>query len=152
MDTNKSNQNPSSSPPQPDTPSQTNPASSVTSQGVSSPETEAATFPPPDDPLTEAIEKELVSHIIENLEGSKLSVEDAQKLAQEFLALLPFQDKHDLVKKLNALSHKYDEAKAVYLKFAGPIEEEERLKKIAQMAAHIKAGNVSSAIIIAKGK
>ncbi len=102
------------------------------------------------DPLTQEVEKDLVAHIIDNLESSKLTVEEAQKLSQEFLALLPFKDKHDLVQKLNSLSVRYDEAKALYVKFAGPIEEEERQRKISAMATHIKAGNVEGAISVAK--
>lgn len=149
---------------QPSSPSSQPLTSSPANQGASAPpdpqfvsdEMLESLFPsdPSDaqtNPLTEEVEKDLVDHIITNLEESKLTVEQAQALAKEFLALLPFQDKHDLVQKLNSLSEKYDEAKAVYVKYAGPVEEEERQRKITEMANHIKAGNIEEALAVAKG-
>lgn len=139
----------SQSPIPPVTPEES-PSTEPASPAVSSPSGQTPS-PAPVDPLTDDVEKELVQHILENIGEDKLSLENAQKLAQEFLTLLPFKDKTDLVQKLNTLGQEHDEVKPIYLKYAAPMEEEARLKKIEEMSAHIKAGNIEHAITVAKG-
>lgn len=101
--------------------------------------------------LTEEVEKDLVQHILENIEDGTLTLDDAQKLAQEFLTLLPFQDKKDLVEKLQRLGTEHDEANQVYVKYAKPVADEQRDQKLAELAGHIKAGNIEHALTIVKG-
>lgn len=97
------------------------------------------------------IEKELLAAIMQHLEDKTMTAEAAQTLAKEFIAFLPIQDRHDLLTKLQKLSDDNREAQGVYLKYAKPYEEEERLKKLQLMSEHIKNGNIEHAIAVAKG-
>lgn len=103
------------------------------------------------DPLVEEIEKDLLKHIVENMEQGKITVEKSQQLAKEFLGLLPVVDKQDLLNKLNVLGKSYPEAQAVYLDLALPYEEEQRQQKLQKMSEMIKQGNIEQAIATAKG-
>ncbi len=102
--------------------------------------------------LTEDVEKELLDEIIRNLDQATITVEEAQLVAQEFLTLLPMQDKKDLLEKLYKLSRDHTETKELYLKYAKPIEEEDRQQKLALMSEHIKNGNIEHALAVAKGE
>lgn len=101
--------------------------------------------------LTEDIEKELLDEIINNLDTAAITVEEAQAVAKEFLSLLPLQDKKDLLEKLYKLSKDHSETADLYLKFAKPIEEDDRQKKITLMSEHIKKGQIEHALAVAKG-
>ena len=97
------------------------------------------------------VEKELLQAIITNLKAELLTEEQAQQLAKEFLALLPMEDKRDLLDKLFKLSKSHVEAKGVYLKYAKPFEEEDRQNKLTLMSQHIQDGKIEHAINVAKG-
>ncbi|HSW98024.1 MAG TPA: hypothetical protein VLF89_09430 [Candidatus Saccharimonadales bacterium] len=97
------------------------------------------------------IEKDLLYQIMLHLKQRKISKEQAQRLAKDFLALLPFQDQKDMLDKLYKLGEHNIEVKEVYLKYAEPYFEEERIKKLQMMTEHIKTGNIEQAIAIAKG-
>ncbi len=97
------------------------------------------------------VEKELLLEIVKNLDQSKITPEQAQLLAQEFLALLPIQDKKDLLDKLYKLSQTNLETKGVYLNYARSYDEEERHKKLELMSQHIKNGEIEHALSVAKG-
>src|SRR4051812_26084143 len=102
--------------------------------------------------LEEAIERALLDEIIRNLDREQMTEEEAVKFAQEFLKIIPFQDKHDLLIKLGEFSKFHKEAKSVFIKFAAPIEDEKRKRKLAIMSEHIKQGQISKALLIAKGE
>jgi hypothetical protein len=101
--------------------------------------------------LTEDIEKELLDEIINNLDNAKITVEEAKAVAKEFLSLLPLQDKKDLLDKLYKLTKDHSETADLYIKYAKPIEEDERLKKLSVMSEHIKNGQIEHALTVAKG-
>jgi len=101
--------------------------------------------------LEDRIEKELLDVIIEHLKSGELELEKAQILSQEFLSLLPFHDKAELLKKLGSLSGRYQEIQMIFAKYAGELEREQSSQKVVQMTEHIKAGNIEAAIQIAKG-
>lgn len=103
------------------------------------------------DMIEEEIEEELLLEIISNLTHETMTEEQAQSYAREFLTLLPIQDKHELLEKLRAFSKTNPAAKGLYLKFGGPIEEEERQKKLKLMSKHIKNGQIDHALNVAKG-
>lgn len=103
------------------------------------------------DELVEDVENELLQVIIKYMDHEQMNEEQASKLAAEFLALLPISDKRDLLAKLKTYSDEHVEAKSVYLKYAKPIEEEERQKKLALMSHHIKNGQIEHALNVAKG-
>ncbi len=98
------------------------------------------------------VEKVLLDEIIKNLDQERLTVDQARQLAREFLALLPMQDKKDLLDKLYKLSQAHREAKGIYLKYAKPYEEEERQKKLTLMSQHIQNGQIEHALNVAKGE
>lgn len=102
--------------------------------------------------ITEDIEKELFDEIVRSLEQTTITVEEAQAVAKEFLTFLPLQDKKDLLDKLYKLSIDHSETKELYLKFAKPLEEDEKQKKLTLMSQHIKNGNIEQALIVAKGE
>lgn len=102
--------------------------------------------------VTDDVEQELLNTIIANLDQATITVEEAQAVAKEFLALLPLQDQKDLLEKLYKLSQDHTETKGMYLKYAKPIEEEERQKKLALMSEHIKNGQIEHALAVAKGE
>ncbi len=97
------------------------------------------------------VEKDLLFEIMQGLRKRKISKQQAQQLAKDFLACLPIQDKKDLLDKLYHLGEHNPEAKEVYLKYATPYFEEERLKKLHKMSLHIKYGNIEQAIAVARG-
>src|SRR5258708_36633285 len=101
--------------------------------------------------ITKDVENDLLGVIVQNLREHKFKVEQAKQLAREFLVLLPLQDKRDLLEKLYKLELKHSETKAIYLKYAIPIEEEDRLKKLELMSQHIKNGQIDHALAVAKG-
>lgn len=101
--------------------------------------------------LTTDVEKDLLDAIISNLKENRITEEQGRAMAQEFLALLPLQDKKDLLDKLYKFSQEHVEAKAMYLKYAKPYEEEDRLKKLELMSQHIQNGNIEHALNVAKG-
>jgi len=101
--------------------------------------------------ITTDVEKELLEVIIQNLKKHSLHVPEAKQLAREFLSLLPLQDKKDLLDKLYNFSQKHGETKGVYLKYAKPMEEEERQKKLELISQHIQNGQIENALRVAKG-
>ena len=100
--------------------------------------------------VTRDIEKDLIEVIIQNLEQNKIDTEEAKKVAQEFLSLLPLHDKKDLLEKLNKLGKDHLETQSVFLKYARPYEEKERQRKLELMSQHIKKGQIDHALAVAK--
>src|SRR3989344_6531744 len=97
------------------------------------------------------VEKDLLLEIVKNLDQNKITPDQAQLQAKEFLALLPIQDKKDLLDKLYKLSQTNLETKGVYLNYARSYDEEERHKKLELMSQHIKKGEIEHALTVAKG-
>ena len=102
--------------------------------------------------ITTDVEKDLLAAIIDSLKQNSLQVDQARALAREFLALLPMEDKRDLLDKLYKFSQEHSEVKDIYLKYAKPFEEEDRQQKLALMSEHIKNGRIEHAIAVAKGE
>lgn len=104
------------------------------------------------DDIVNDVEKEILKSIMDNLNQERMTQEQARAFAKEFLALLPIQDKKDLLDKLYKLSKEHVEAKDVYLKYAKPYEEEERMRKLTLMSKHIQNGEIDHALNVAKGE
>jgi spore maturation protein CgeB len=102
-------------------------------------------------PLIEQVEKDLLDEIIKNLEQNIITDDQAKKQANDFLSLLPINDKKDLLDKLQKLSQVNKETKEIYHKYASSFEEEERQKKLQLMSEHIKNGQIDQALSVAKG-
>ena len=97
------------------------------------------------------IERDLLDQIINRLDEDKMSPEEAQKLSQEFLSFLPIQDQKDLLAKLLQLSKDNSATGSIYLKYAKPYEENDRLRKLELMSQHLSQGNIEQALAVAKG-
>lgn len=98
----------------------------------------------------EAIKEELVAIIVKHLKENKIELANARKLAADFLSLLPVRDQQDLLLKLKNLSEDYAEAREIYVRELGKINEEKRHQALSQMHDLIKAGNIEDAISVAK--
>lgn len=98
------------------------------------------------------VEKELLELIINHLKKHTLDLETAQKLAKDFLALLPIQDQQDLLNKLKALGGHYDEAQQLYVDEMSRVSDEERNSVLNRMRDAIKQGNIDHAILVARSK
>ncbi|MBI4078798.1 MAG: hypothetical protein HY429_00655 [Candidatus Levybacteria bacterium] len=97
-----------------------------------------------------SVEKELLDIIVERVKGRRMAFEDAQKLAKEFLSVLPFSDQKDLLIKLKQLGEKYEEANTVYAHELGKVSQTARDEALTQMRTHIQQGNIEQAIATAK--
>lgn len=101
--------------------------------------------------LVTDVENDLLDHITRNLDQSKLTVEQAQALAKEFLAMLPPHDKPDLLAKLKRLSRKHpQEVTEIYLKYATPEYQKDRDSRLHQMSVHLHKGEIDRALEVAK--
>ena len=98
----------------------------------------------------EEVERELLEIIIKHLEENKINVSDAQKLAADFLAMLPMQDKKDLLEKLKKLGAQYKEAQELYVEELAKTHEEKRDVALTQIRDAIAKGDIHNAITIAK--
>lgn len=98
----------------------------------------------------EEVERRLVALIIKHLEQEKLDPNRAKQLSTDFLALLPFSDKKDLLSKLQTLSQSYEEAQEVYVEELATVHEKETEQKLIQMRNLIQQGKIEDAISIAK--
>lgn len=94
------------------------------------------------------VEKELWFHILVGMKRKRISIGMSQKLARDFLALLPASNKEDLLQKLNKLAKKYEEANAVFVTFAKPHEEEKRQKLLQEMVQYIRSGDIDKALAV----
>lgn len=113
----------------------------------------AITSSPPDDNFENFlsdVERDLLFHIIFNLRRSKISLNEAQSLAKDFLALLPAEDKEQLLKKLEGLGQEYPEANEVYLKYATPHYESKNQHALDEMSEYIRQGDIEKAIEVGK--
>lgn len=127
------------------------PVQSVVPQSITPPADPATIINKPIQELVDQIERDLLAHIYTNLKENKLTGIAAQQLAQEFLGLLPFKDKKDLVDKLSTLGQKYPEARETYVNLGIPLEEQQRQDRLDQMRAHIASGDLDKALDVAKG-
>lgn len=98
----------------------------------------------------EVVERELLEAIIDHLKNNKIDVGEARKLAQDFLATLPIQNRSELLAKLKALGETYDEAHAVYVKEFSKDSVTKTSETLDKMRDAIATGNMDNAIAHAK--
>ncbi len=96
------------------------------------------------------VEKELGDLIIARLKENKIAIDMAQKMAADFLALLPVKDKQDLLTKMKELSNNYQEVREIYLKEITEVHEGEREDALLNMRAALAQGDIDKAIAVAK--
>jgi len=98
----------------------------------------------------EAVKRELIELIIKHLRKGRLPVKKAQKLAEDFLKVLPIKDQKDLLDKLKNLGANYQEARQIYIDELTKISEQKRNETLSQMRDHIREGNIDKAVEAAK--
>ena|SRR5258708_2814549 len=98
----------------------------------------------------ELIKQALVGLIVKHLKENKIEIAKARKLAGDFLRVLPVRDQADLLLKLKNLGEEYAEAREIYVKEVGKINEEIRHQALSQMHELIKAGKIEEAIAVAR--
>lgn len=96
------------------------------------------------------IEQELADLIVSYLQENKIEVGQAQKLAADFLALLPVTDQKELLTKLKQLSDNYTEVRDIYLRELSQTNESEKTEALTKMRNAIAQGNIEHAITVAK--
>jgi len=97
----------------------------------------------------EIVKKELVEIIIESLKANKISVDEAKKLANDFLNVLPVSSYNDLLNKLKSLGEEHSEVKKIYvdeLEKASKARDKEALNKMRDL---IKLGKIEEAVSVA---
>lgn len=110
-----------------------------------------AATPPLQDTVVD-IEKTLIDEIFKRINQEKISLEQAQKLTEEFLALLPVNDQKELLEKLRELSQTNTDAQGVFLDYIKSSEAQETSTKLDHMSRHLHQGNIEEALAIAKGE
>ncbi|HSW88065.1 MAG TPA: hypothetical protein VLG12_02785 [Candidatus Saccharimonadales bacterium] len=98
----------------------------------------------------EVVKQELVALIVQHLKENKIELAMARKLAGDFLLVLPVRDQHDLLLKLKNLGGEYAEAREIYVRELGKINEEKRHQALSQMHDLIQKGQIEDAITVAK--
>lgn len=98
----------------------------------------------------QVVEKELTDIIVKYLKENKMDLPTAQKLAADFLAVLPIHNRPELLEKLKELSDKYKEVKSVYAHTLEKVTEETDAQRLTAMRDHIQQGNIEQAITVAK--
>ena len=99
---------------------------------------------------TEEVEKELLDIIILHLQNRQIDMNTASKLARDFIAVLPIQNRQDLLLKLQNLGNSYKEAKAVYQQELAKDVVQKEQQALIQMQGAIRQGNIDHAINVAK--
>lgn len=97
------------------------------------------------------IKRDLLFHIISDIRESKLTLGEAKYLAKDFLALLPAQNKGEVLDKLYSLTGLYREAKYVFAKYIVTYEEEKTAKKLALIREYMQKGDYEQAVESTKG-
>jgi len=85
------------------------------------------------------------------MKEKKTTFGSAKYLAKDFLALLPAENKEDALNKLYSLTAIYPEAKVVFAKYIGQIEDEKTNNKLETMRIYMQQGNYEYALQIARG-
>ncbi len=98
----------------------------------------------------EQVEDELARIIVKHLQESKITSDEAQKVASEFLAALPVHTKKELLELLKSLGQKYKEAQELYVKELKDYAVQESDGALLQMRNAIAQGNMDQALAIAK--
>ncbi len=101
--------------------------------------------------LTSDVQRDLLFEIIMSLRHKLITVGGGRRLAKDFLALFPIQTKEEIIEKMKNLSEKYPEARAVYLKYAVPHQDQIEKELLNQISQHIQSGNIDQALNVAKG-
>lgn len=98
----------------------------------------------------EKLEKELYDIIVKHLEDNTMNTEGAQKLAADFMALLPPKDKKDLLEKLKELAVQHTETQPLYIQELKTEEILRRDNTLNKMRDAIQKGDINTAVVVAK--
>ncbi len=97
------------------------------------------------------VKRDLLFHIILHMRHYKITMEDAQSLAKEFLETLPVSTIEGLLLSLHTLAKTYEQARIVYIKYALPYYEEQKRYILTSVPPLIQRGDIEKAIALLKG-
>ena len=90
--------------------------------------------------ITDNVKRDVMTQIILNMRHMRLSLSDAEQLAQDFLEIFPVANSDEFFVKLFDLSKDYKEIRKVFLKYAGPYYEEKRQSSLKTVREHMERG------------
>ncbi|MBI2034199.1 MAG: PQQ-dependent sugar dehydrogenase [Candidatus Levybacteria bacterium] len=101
------------------------------------------------------VERELLGRMLVGMRSGKLPLPQAKKMAKIFVASLPAVSdsaaaQEALCGVLDNLADQYQEARAVYVKYAIPYKEEKRREKIDVVTAYMRKGDIEKALKVIK--
>lgn len=100
--------------------------------------------------LVRSVEKDLLYEIVMNLRQQLVSKAEVQRLAKDFLAMLPIKDEKDMIEKLKILGRKYPEVRNLYVKYGIQYHEKSKAEVLELMEKYIGDGQIEQAIEVAK--
>ncbi|MEK6952046.1 MAG: hypothetical protein AABX29_03455 [Nanoarchaeota archaeon] len=92
------------------------------------------------------LERNFLKIIIENIKSKKMTLDDARKMAKDFMNLLPFKDQNDFKFKIKNFTNKYTMFSSLYITI---LKNEESLKMntvINKMRVYMKEKNIDEAL------
>ena len=96
--------------------------------------------------IIKLLEMEYIKILINNLKFGKMKLDRAKMVTKDFLTLLPFKDKDDLVLKIKTFTELQNEFKMVYLTLL-KINEEQKSNELAyKMRELIKQNKIDEAL------
>lgn len=97
------------------------------------------------------VKRDIMFHIILNMRHFKITMQDAQNLAQDLLKIFPVSTMEDLLTKLRNLGTIYEEVRIVFIKYAVPYYEEQKNNILRTVPGHIQKQEYDTAIKLLKG-
>jgi len=101
--------------------------------------------------LVSDMERDVMFEIITNMRNEQLSLERAQRLAQEFLEVVPSKTRKGLFMKMKLLAQIHPEARTVYMKYANVYYEEKKNVAVRLVTRAIATHDIERAVRIARG-
>lgn len=97
------------------------------------------------------VKRDILYQIILNMKQYEISKEEAQRLAVDFLAVMPIKDAQDLIKKLRILGKSYKEIRTVFIKYANEYYIKEKQYILNVVPLYIQKGEINETLEIVKG-
>ncbi len=101
--------------------------------------------------LTKDVQRDLMFQVILDMRHYKITMQQAQSLAKEFVTFFPVDDIHIFLHKLYELGKIYEEVRPVFIKYARSYYEMEKQDVLSQISSYIQQNDIDHALILAKG-
>lgn len=97
------------------------------------------------------MERDLMFKVITNMRAMEITMERAQRLAQDLLSQYPMEDMGQVVRAFQLLGVRYPEAQEIYIKYANEYFKRKAFHTQKKAFSHLKKGEIKRAVITAKG-